>query len=167
MLQYCDGDSMAFEALYERHSGRLLGFFQKKQIPSPSDLLQETFLKLHGSRNQYNPQYPFLPWLFTIARNALLDSLRKSALENKRFAKIENLENIAVQEKIESFTPKLSSATSTLPARQKIAIELRYLEEWSFEDIAKKLNTSPDNVRQLTSRGIKALKNLLKKGEQQ
>src|ERR1035437_9350881 len=77
MALYQTGDVAAFEALYRRHSGRVFAFLQRKTSPqSACDLLQEIFLKLHRSRHQYSIQYPFLPWLFAITRNALVDSAR-------------------------------------------------------------------------------------------
>ena len=77
MALYQSGDGHAFETLYRRHSGRVFEFLQKKTNPlNARDLLQEAFLKLHRARHQYSVQYPFLPWLFTITRNVLVDFVR-------------------------------------------------------------------------------------------
>lgn len=164
MLRYCNGNSAAFDILYARHASRVFGFLQKK---SPAlltaDLLQETFLKLHRSRDQYNPQYPFLPWLFTIAKNTLLDSARKTSLENQRFLHQEDFENSSAPiTTVSEPSIALAAITGSLPEKQRAAVELRYLDEWSFEDIAKKLKTSPDNARKLVSRGVQSLKKLLR-----
>ncbi|MDZ4660179.1 MAG: RNA polymerase sigma factor [Pseudomonadota bacterium] len=167
MTLYCKGDNNAFDTLYSRHSQRVFGYLQKKApLLSTSDLLQDTFFKLHRSRDQYNSQYPFLPWLFTIAKNTLLDSARKTSLENKRFLSREDFENISAPIAIEGPSITLVAATSSLPEMQKSAVVLRYLEEWSFEDIATKLKTSPENARQLASRGVKALRNLFRNKEE-
>ena len=52
-----------------------------------------------------------------------------------------------------------------IPAKQKIAIEMRYVEEKTFEDIARVLKTSEVNVRQLLSRGLNRLKQLVREGD--
>lgn len=43
---------------------------------------------------------------------------------------------------------------------QQKAIHLRYFEDWSFEEIAEKLKTTPMNSRKLVSRGLKQLKEI-------
>ena len=45
-----------------------------------------------------------------------------------------------------------------LSANQRKAIELRYGEDFSFEEIALSLNTTASNVRQLVSRALKKMK---------
>ncbi len=79
MTLYQSGDYMAFECLYERHSGRVFQYLKGKvEGEVAKDLLQETFLKVHRARAQYQPQYPFLPWLFTVARNSLNDFFKSA-----------------------------------------------------------------------------------------
>ncbi|MEK6579254.1 MAG: sigma factor, partial [Bdellovibrionota bacterium] len=75
MTLYQTGSLAAFDVLFNRHSGRVLAFLRKKVLSETAqDLTQEVFEKLHRSRAKYNPRYPFLPWLFTVSRNVLLDS---------------------------------------------------------------------------------------------
>ena len=51
-----------------------------------------------------------------------------------------------------------------LPTQQKLAVEMRYYDEKTFEEIAEALNTSPINIRKLVSRGVKRLKEIIKEG---
>lgn len=159
MALYQSGDEMAFGTLYQRHSGRVFDFLQRKTSPQNArDILQEAFLKLHRSRHQYSVQYPFLPWLFAITRNALVDFVR---LNESKIAKGSVAELDLPSESAEpdaTWTDDLTAALETLPAPQRRAIELRYLSEWTFEKIAADMKTSPINARQLISRGIKKLR---------
>ena len=158
MALYQSGEMKAFETLYLRHSGRVLAFLQKKTSPeSARELLQETFLKLHRSRHQYSPQYPFLPWLFTITRNALVDFVRLNESKVSR-SSVVDIEQASIPADAPVWTPDLSQALATLPANQRRAIELRYLSDWTFEQIADDMKTSPTNIRQMVSRGIKKLR---------
>ena len=59
----------------------------------------------------------------------------------------------------------LSAALSGLPHIQRRAIELRYMNEWSFEKIAEEMSTTPENSRQIISRGIKKIRSFLKGGD--
>ena len=47
-----------------------------------------------------------------------------------------------------------------LPANQKEAVSLRVYDEATFDEIASRLSTSPENARQLVSRGLKRLKQI-------
>lgn len=163
MTLYQNGDYVAFECLYQRHSGRVFQYFKGKVSSEVAqDLLQETFMKIHRSRAQYQPQYPFLPWLFTVARNNLNDFF-KSADQN--VIKIEiDADSLPLQVLPATSEHDLSQAISGLPHAQRRAIELRYLNEWSFEKIAEEMKTTPENTRQIISRGIKKIRSLLKGG---
>jgi len=166
MCHYQAGNSQAFEILYRRHSPKVLQYFRKRTSGEiASDLLQNVFMKVHRARSQYSRQYPFLPWLFAISKNALFDFLKST----KSNVELVSLDSEKV--KLPSTTPvdaglelNLAAAIKELPINQRRVIELRYLNEWSFEKIAKDTKTSSENVRQIVSRGIvKIRKNLLKK----
>lgn len=162
MLLYQSGDAVAFEALYLRHSGRVFDYLKKRtDFETACELLQDIFLKLHGIRHQYLAQYPFLPWLFTVSRNTLIDFVRLK--ENKiREMSETGIELAGIEPASPSWSVNLVQALQTLPAQQRRAIELRYQSDWTFEQIASEMKTSPFNVRQIISRGIRKLR--LKKG---
>lgn len=166
MGHYQAGNSDAFEILYRRHSPKVLQYFRKKTSgETASDLLQDVFMKVHRARSQYSRQYPFLPWLFAISKNAFYDFLKSTK---------SNVASVALDSEVLNLPSSipadvglelnLAAAIKELPFNQRRVIELRYLNEWSFEEIAKDTKTSPENVRQIVSRSIaKIRKNLLKK----
>jgi RNA polymerase sigma-70 factor (ECF subfamily) len=160
MMDYQGGDIMAYEVLYVRHSPRIYGYI-RKQIGEglAADALQETFIRLHSSRHLFNQELPFLPWLFTITKNICTDILRKEArypktvlLNEEIVASIASMPDS--NEWLEVMMEKLSSTD------QQQAIRLRYFQDWSFEEIAEKLKTTPTNSRKLVSRGLKQLKEI-------
>lgn len=174
MELYQKGEFMAFEILYNRHSPRIYEYLQKKTPQGFSqDLMQEVFAKLHKSRKTYNPQYPFLPWVFTIVRNTLTDFYKKneskmalssSSIENHNVeALLATPENLIQDNKIGQ---DISHILMALPEQQRQVIELRYLQEWSFEQIANELQTSPENIRQVVSRSLKKMRSLILKKEE-
>lgn len=168
MRLYQDGDEMAFEILYIRHSTKINSFLIKKVGDGAlaSDLLQETFYKLHQSRNTYNSNFPFLPWIFTITKNVLFDNLRKVKKRVQAIPLNEEILNQSTEQIEEEKIEILESALNSLTENQKKALTLRYLDDWSFEAIAQTLNTSTSNSRKLVSRGVMSLKEIFsKKGE--
>jgi len=158
MQAFQKGDIMAYEILYKRHSPRIYGYI-RKQIGEEiaSDALQETFIKLHGSCHLFNHELPFLPWLFTITKNICTDILRREGRYPKTVLLNEEIASVLpsrpdTNELLDTMIEKLSSKD------QQRAIHLRYFEDWSFEEIAEQLKTTPANSRKLVSRGLKQLK---------
>jgi RNA polymerase sigma factor (sigma-70 family) len=156
MLAYQLGDSLAFNTLYSRHSGRVYGYLKAKtqNEAMARDVFQATFLKLHNARSRYNSEFPFVPWLFTICRSELIDAMRKK----------QRIQEEGCEELPETFSLKsepefdVAGAVGQLPEKQREALDLRYTQEFSFEQIALRLNTSPVNARKIVSRALKVLK---------
>lgn len=163
---YQKGDFSAFQEIYLRHSKKVYHYLKVKtnSLESAQDLMQEVFEKLHHNRDKYNSQYPFLPWVFTISRNTLLDHYKKaeSKLIKNSISKEGVLEKM-VEPVFMGSNQDFSEVLKNLSPIQKRAIELRYLNDWSFNQIAIELSTSEDNIRQTISRGIKKLKLSFKK----
>jgi RNA polymerase sigma factor (sigma-70 family) len=152
MLAYQLGDENAFRELYSRHSSRLFGFLRSKvrDEVKARDIFQSTFLKLHKSRARYNPAFPFTPWLFTICRNELLDALKKE----KRSIE----DSVAQAPEQLNMVPESRIDLAILNEGHQQALEMRFGDNSSFEEIAKALETSPANARQIVSRAIRALR---------
>jgi RNA polymerase sigma-70 factor (ECF subfamily) len=164
MVLYQNGDSLAFERLYERHSGRVFQYLKTKVAHGghAQDLLQEVFMKVHRSRAKYISEYPFLPWIFTIARNTAVDFLKSSQRRESTKITLESFElSNTPTFSAETTEQDLAHALGILPTEQKRAIELRYLNDWSFEKIAEEMKTTPVNSRQIISRGIKKIRSLM------
>ena len=153
MQAYQLGDQKAFEELYRRHSAKVYGFVRSKVTSERADdVFQAIFMKLHISRSHYDPKFPFTPWLFTVCRSVLTDSFRKQG-RNREDATGETIEMASeTHESIEA--PSLKE----LPSNQREAVRLRFQEDLTIDEIAKKLETSPANVRQLISRAIRKLR---------
>lgn len=155
MRAYQDGLEKAFQILYHRHSSKVYGFLinRIRDKTLVDDIFQAIFMKLHESRRHYDPKFSFIPWLFTISRSVMIDSLRKQ----KR-----NLEDSVETDKLDFLSIEYETAEeldlSCLHSNQKQAVELRYKENLSFEEIAHQLKTTPTNVRKIVSRAIKVLK---------
>lgn len=173
MEAYRQGDFEAFEVLYQRHSGKVYGFLRNRLSARTltDDVFQGTFLKLHQCRKQYDASLPFLPWLFTICRSVMIDALRKTQrsleVSVEEPTTLENVES-STSSSLAQLEAKASSELAgsitgfqKLPAKQQEVLELRYTQELSFEEIASRLNTSPINVRQMVSRAIKKLKQVM------
>jgi predicted RNA polymerase sigma factor len=65
MAAYREGDFHAFQTLYEKHRGRVMGYLVLKlrDRNDAEDAFQTVFSKLHAGRSTYKDEIPFLPWL--------------------------------------------------------------------------------------------------------
>jgi len=78
MLRYADGELAAFQVLYERHRGSLYRYFLRQ---SPRDVAEELFqdvwTRVIQARSRYRPDATFRTWLYTLARNRMIDYWRR------------------------------------------------------------------------------------------
>lgn len=155
LAKYQQGDLKAFEAFYERNH-KLIFYFLISRVSSQSvaeDLLQDTFLKMHRNITRYDPRQKALPWVFTIARNNLIDHMRKS-----KDVSHEDMDIFAQAESAESAQDEVGSMLSSLNADERKLIEERFLADQSYEQIAAKEKSSPVAVRKRVSRAMSKLR---------
>src|SRR5580698_2801070 len=78
MLRVRDDDDAAFAELVERFQHRLVAVMHHLigNADEAEDLAQEAFLRVYKSRKKYTPKAKFATWLFTIANNLALNSIR-------------------------------------------------------------------------------------------
>lgn len=162
MVLYQHGQEDAFNQLYNRYADRVYGYLRQR-IRDPqaiNDIFQSSLMKLHRSKDQFNSTYAFAPWLFTVVRTTLLDWQKD--LRNK-VIQVELQEELFEQPQVILSAGISKEELLHLPEAQRSAIELRYFDDLSFDEIAKKLDTTPENVRKLVSRGIQSLKSFFGK----
>ncbi len=165
MVAYREGDPSAFQRLYTRHKRRLMGYLltKLKDRNEAEDVFQSVFTKLHASRFRYNDEIPFLPWIFTMTRNTMVDHIRKKETYKKHIrVDTEYVLSRGSGEKSEPLSIAAAvSELSSLSDAQRQALELRFNDGLSFDEISKSMKMSPANARQIASRGIRALKKLM------
>jgi len=165
MSQYAqEGDEEAFSELYRRYAPKLYGYLNKNFATGTDKdaVFQETFMKLHQAKENYRAEYPFSAWLFAICRNTLVDHLRKE----RRMASGNEEFRLGQEGYFPEMSPRVQipeQVLAQLPTDQRLALELRYLQELPFEAIARDLKKSEQNVRQLVSRAVRRLRRLLEK----
>src|SRR5689334_798888 len=78
---YRHGDKGAFGLLVSRYQRELYHFLVRflGNRAAAEDVFQETFLQVHQSAEQFDPQRRFRPWLFTISANKARDLIRSQA----------------------------------------------------------------------------------------
>ncbi|MHC4938751.1 MAG: RNA polymerase sigma factor [Planctomycetota bacterium] len=69
----------AFEDYYRQHRGGLVRFITSRvrDRTAAQDLVQEVYTKAYRNREKFDPERSFSAWIYTIARNACVDHLRR------------------------------------------------------------------------------------------
>jgi RNA polymerase sigma factor (sigma-70 family) len=157
MAAYQLGSIEAFHEIYRRHSRRVYGFLKARlrDQNSVDDVFQAVFLKFHQARAQYKREYPLLPWLYAVCRSVLNDWLRKQKLRGEKEGWAAESLAAAEESAGQSFTLPPEAQLSTA---QTAALTLRFREDSSFAEIARSLETSEANARQLVSRALRRLR---------
>jgi RNA polymerase sigma-70 factor, ECF subfamily len=81
LAAYRQGDRASFSELVSRYQRELYHFLVRflGNRAAAEDVFQETFLQVHQSADQFDPERRFRPWLFTIAANKARDLIRSQA----------------------------------------------------------------------------------------
>ncbi|MGH2865673.1 MAG: RNA polymerase sigma factor [Solirubrobacteraceae bacterium] len=163
----------AFAAFYDRYETAIVGYFMRRtgDAELASDLTAEVFAAALGAAHRYRAQYPTAAgWLFTIAHNTLAKSLRRGRVEanaRRRVGISEALaftgEDLEVVEAVASSDGWVLELLERLSAEQREAVRARILDERSYPDIARELETSELVVRKRVSRGLSNLRAELEK----
>lgn len=161
------GNKDAFGRIYELFFSKIYRFiyFSLGDKELSEDLAQNTFLRCWRSLQSFSDtKGSFQAFLFTIARNILIDWYRK-----KKEVSLEKVEDPASLENIESEAVKKEekeivwNALLRLKEFEKQVVILRYFEELSFADIAKIVGKKETAVRVKLHRTLKKMKHYLEK----
>ena len=165
------GDDAAFAYLFDRYRDAIRRLFVQRLCGSDDadDLLQETFIKVYINLNRYRPDYTFGQWIYTIARNTFIDYVRRRQEEqpiDERFAAPasgaptpeESVINLQRRSQIEYYL-------SQLPPRYRRLVEMRFFDEYSYEEIAVKLSLPLGTVKTQIHRARERMCRLIAEGE--
>jgi RNA polymerase sigma-70 factor (ECF subfamily) len=165
-----EGDAEAFAAFYQARRGDVLGFLRVR-VPSAelaADLMCETFAKALVAVHDADRELPVVPlgWLLTIARNELIDSVRRGRVadDTRRRLAIEPLElsdrDLAAVDDAVADADVLAQLHELLPADQLQALTARVIDGREYAEIARELQTSESVVRKRVSRALAQLRSV-------
>jgi RNA polymerase sigma factor (sigma-70 family) len=158
-----------FRELYERYAERVHAYHLRRTRSADAalDLTAETFAQAWAVRARFRDEASGSagPWLFGIARNVLLESVRRRRIERatcERLGIFERLDREAAQvEPDASWVDGIDGALAALPESQRTAVELRVLGDLDYDTVADVLATTQPAARVRVSRGLAALRQRL------
>lgn len=149
------GDEKAYRLIVEKYT-RALRFHITRMVRDKEiidDLLQEIFLKVFSNLGSYNTCFAFSTWLYRIATNHTIDYLRKKKLQtfsiDEAIQSKDGLIHIEIADNTthadELILNKqrdkiILDALETLPLKYRVVIEMRHMEEKSYQEISEELD---------------------------
>jgi RNA polymerase sigma-70 factor (ECF subfamily) len=170
MEAYVGGDRDAFQRLFDRLAPQVYGFLLRR-VGNPAladDMLQTTFLKFHRARADYRVGEPVRPWLFTIAARVQIDEMRRQKRRPEsgepeqfdRAAAAHVIDSDDGQDPIErmQLAQAVRQALDKLPEGQRVVVQLHRYEGFTFDQIAKMLETTEGAVKLRAFRAYERLR---------
>ncbi len=165
MTRFRQGDTRAFEALFQRYSRPVHGYLSRL-TGSPAaaeDLVQQTFLSVVRSRGRFLEGARVKPWLYAIATNAARDWQRR-----RRPEELTEEGELPTSVPAEAPTARdtgleraVQRALEQLPEGQRLPIMLHRFEGMGFAEIAESLGLTETAVKVRAHRGYARLRELL------
>lgn len=175
---------VAFNQLFDNHKKQVLTFFRRNggtnvTTDDVEDLSMVTFTKVHCNISSYDEKFAFSTWLYTIADRTLIDFLRKKnveviSIEKLSSSMLEDDNGTAFQVPSSAYNPEEVMVKSQNYIRVHNALnafeddnvrqmmKLRFLEELSYEEIAKEMGIEMNStIRVTVLRGKEKLAELL------
>ena len=156
------GDESAYKDLVNKYD-RPIYFHIRKMIKEQElveDLVQEVFMKAFNNLSTYSNEYAFSTWLYRIATNHTIDYLRKKKLQTLSINDPYKTKDgeFEIQLPDESFaTDKqvmkkqrkqiVHEAIDALPEKYKAVIQMRHMDELSYQEISDELDLPLGTVK--------------------
>jgi len=151
-------DANAFEALYRRYARPVFGLALRRlgDRMSAEDAVQETFAAIWRSARTYKPDRGAgAPWLYAVARNAIVDRSRGRTEPPGEGPELPSDEPTPAERAETSYTSwRVHRALETLPQNEREVIELAYYGGLSQSEVANFLSIPLGTVKTRTRSGL-------------
>jgi RNA polymerase sigma factor (sigma-70 family) len=160
--QAINGDEKAYNKIVEKYH-RALYYHISKMIRNSDiveDLIQEIFSKAFSNLGSYNTNYAFSTWLYRIATNHTIDYLRKKKLNTYSIDEPISTKEGDMKMELPDESQKtddlvirkqryniIKEAMRQLPDKYRKVIEMRHMEEKSYQEIADILDLPLGTVK--------------------
>jgi RNA polymerase sigma factor (sigma-70 family) len=165
---FVQGDDNSLETLYRRYFDELFAFGNKwlNNTMLTEDSIQDLFVKLMRNRSNLSIPVSVRYYLFRSFRSIVLDKLKaknKLQLVDEAGAHLFLFDLCPEKQMMEAeedslLRKKLATAFEALTPRQREAVFLRYIQGFSYKEVADLMSLTSKGTYKLMARAIEALK---------
>ena len=156
------GDAKAFRELYDQTSEDAFRIAMSivKEQNTANDAVQEAYVRVYKYIHTYDEKKSFKSWFTTIVVNECYRILER----NKKVIPMESWNEPKYESNQEDdYLDELNEAIMNLEESYRVPIVLKYVEEYSIEEIAEMLSLNPNTVKTRLFNGKKKLRELFDK----
>lgn len=143
-----------FERFLQTHKDDVYRYLRAVARVHADDCFQETFISALKAYPRLDHSGDARAWIFTIARRKALDAHRA---QKRRPVPVDEVPELGVMD-TDGPDDELLALVEGLPPKQKEAVELRYIADLSYEQIAEVMGLTQEAARQNASAGVRALR---------
>jgi RNA polymerase sigma-70 factor (ECF subfamily) len=155
------GDAEAFGGLVTRYQASVFNVCYRMlhERSEAEDMTQETFIRIHGRLDTFDPERPFGAWIRRVAVNVCLNHLAPQRTVAELDDEREAAESLSPESQTEDRErdDQIRRALVSLPAQYRAVIELRHYQELSYDEIATELKIPLSDVKSHLFRARKML----------
>lgn len=159
-----DGDLKSFEVLIDEHQNQIyrviLGIVKNHALTQ--EITQDVFIKSWKNLHKYDFKYNFKSWINKIAVNESLNSLKSTRKFEEYNENIHSIES-DLDEIDDSRLNKLSLAIAELNNDQRIIVQLKHFENFTYSEISQILDIPEKTVKSRLHSARLVLRNYVKK----
>jgi RNA polymerase sigma-70 factor (ECF subfamily) len=165
LTRVAERDRVAFELLYQRYVRSIFGLALRRlrDRQRAEDAVQETFTAVWRSAASYRPERgPAAPWLYAIARNAIVDRMRARHEPPAEVPDLASAEPGPSDEAESSYVAwRVHRALEELPDKEREVVELAYWSGLSQSEVAEFLHIPLGTVKTRTRSALSRLAGVL------
>ena len=159
---FINGDQLQFEKIFHAYHRSVYAIALRylKDAALAEDVVQEVFTKLWNSRTSLNPEQSLRGYLFTIAKNHILNTIRNNAKTKERILNYfnERDRNINNEADTPELTESIYKAIQLLPKKRRIIFKLKLYKQLDNKAIATKMHLSINTVKVQYTKALKFLR---------
>lgn len=157
MIAVGKGDQRAFDEIYNRYSGPLLGYFIRmlwKDREKAEDFVHDIFAKIVRKPELFDPTRKFKTWVYSVANNMCKNEYKKQEVRkntsnglDEHYAVGDANTDVFAEVQDKFFREEFDQSLDALDEKHSEAFKLRHIEGLSIKEIAEVLEISDGTVK--------------------
>jgi RNA polymerase sigma-70 factor (ECF subfamily) len=157
MISVAKGDKRAFDELYGRYSGPLLGYFMRmlwRDREKAEDFVHDIFAKLIRKPELFDPTRSFKTWVYSVANNMCKNEYKRQEVRkntsnglDSSYAVGDTNANVLLEVHEHQFRQAFEESMVQLDAKHSEVFKMRHMDGLSIKEIADILEISDGTVK--------------------
>jgi len=157
MMSVSKGDKRAFDEVYARYSGPLVGYFMRmlwKDREKAEDFMHDIFAKIARKPELFDPSRKFKTWVYSVANNMCKNEYKKAEVRkntsnglDSSYAVSDTNANVFHEVADRQFRGEFDRCLAELDQKHSEVFKMRHMDGLSIKEIAEILEISDGTVK--------------------